>query len=105
FRNEEACRVSRLSATRRLASVLVLALLPGWTISNQYIHHRVMDATDVFRVHILFGKSIGIEAGVTQFLALGFMYENNCWACGWGNRHFGTWNETIHAWGLLLHDW
>ena len=95
----------RPPALRRLVLALALALLPGCTISNQYIHNRVMDLTDVVRVHILFGKSIGIEAGVTQFLALGFMYENNCWACGWGNRHFGTWNETIHAWGLLLHNW
>ena len=97
--------MSRLSATRRLAAVLALALVPGCTISEQYIHNRVMDLTDVVRVHIFFGKSIGIEAGVTQFLALGFMYENNCWACGWGNRHFGTWNETINSWGLLLHNW
>ena len=94
-----------LTATRRLACVLVLALLSGCTISNQYIHNRVMDFTDIARVHILFGKSIGIEVGATQFLALGFMYENNCWACGWGNRNFAAWHETIHSWGLLLHNW
>ena len=92
----------------RRAAALPLALLlalPACTISKEYIRDRVNDATDVVRVHLIVGKAFGIEAQVTQWLALGFMYEDDCWAGGWANRDMTTWDETISAWGLFLHDW
>jgi len=88
----------------RLAALL-LCLLPACASTKDYLHDRGADLVDILRVHVLAGNAIGVEVQATQWLALGFMYENNVWAFGLHNRDIGTWHETVKAWGILIHDW
>jgi len=90
---------------RALGLAVALFALPACTISKDYIHDRVEDLVDCVRVHVIVGTAFGAEAQVTEWFGLGFMYESDCWAWGLANRKLGTWDESIQAWGLILHDW
>jgi len=87
------------------ALLLALALAPGCSSVNDYLHDRAMDAVDMVRVHLIVGNALGAEVQITQWIGLGFMYEEKAWAGGLATRHFGTWDESIRAWGLLIHNW
>jgi hypothetical protein len=87
------------------ALLLVLAVAPGCKSTGDYLHDRAMDALDMVRVHLIVGNALGMEVQVTQWVGLGFMYEEKAWAGGLQNRKFGTWDESIRAWGLLIHNW
>lgn len=89
---------------KRLAA-LVLALLPACASTGDYLHDRGADLVDVVRGHVMVGKAIGVNVHATQWLGLGFMYEEDVWAAGLHNRALGTWDENIQGWGLLVHDW
>jgi len=90
---------------QRLAAVCVLALLPACAGTKNYLDDRVKDLTDVVRLHLIVGNAIGAEVQVTEWIGLGFMYEDDAWAGGWGNRKLTSWDETIRGWGLIIHDW
>ena len=87
------------------ALLLALAVAPGCKSTGNYLHNRAMDALDMVRVHLIVGNALGIEGQITQWVGLGFMYEEKAWAGGLQNRAFGTWDESIRAWGLLIHNW
>jgi hypothetical protein len=92
----------------RLGSALLalaLALAPGCAGTGDYLHDRALDAVDMLRVHVIVGNALGAEVQVTQWIGLGFMHEDKAWAGGLANRKFTTWDETISAWGLLIHNW
>lgn len=94
-----------MRAVRAAFLLALLAFTPGCIFSKNYIHNRAADLVDVLRVHLIVGNAIGAEVQVTQWVGLGFMYENNAWAGGLYNRAVGTWTESIQAWGLLIHNW
>lgn len=92
---------------RRLAVALCLAtLLPACTSgTSTYFSNRGGDLVDILRVHALVGPAIAAEVQVTQWLGVGFAWEDDVWAGGLHNRAVGAWSETVKAWGLLIHDW
>ena len=90
---------------RAAALLLALAVAPGCAGTKDYLHDRTMDAVDMLRVHIIVGDALGAEVQVTQWVGVGFMYEDKAWAGGLANRKLASWDETIRAWGLILHNW
>lgn len=89
----------------RAALVAVLALLPACTVTKDYVHDRAADLVDVLRLHLFIGDCLAAEVQVTQWVGVGFVHEANVRAFGLHNRALGTWNETITAYGLILHNW
>ncbi len=90
---------------KRLAASLLLALVPACASHHDYLSDRGGDLVDILRVHALVGPAVAAEVQATQWLGVGFAWEDDVWAGGLHNRAVGTWSETVKGWGLLIHDW
>jgi hypothetical protein len=86
-------------------AVLLLFLVPACANTGDYVSDRGGDLADILRLHAVAGSAVAAEVQVTQFLGVGFAWEDEAWAGGLHNRAIGAWRESVHGWGLLIHDW
>ena len=96
-----------MKKTLSLLAVVIATSLPSCICFEEYLQHRTNDLADIVQPHVAVGAGGGAKIEVTPFAHLGWYDSGDASAFGWtmplpGERIFWTWDEHVHANGLIL---